>query len=201
MTTAFYPAIQRPDVQLVTDRIDTITESGITTVDGIEHEIDVIVLATGYQSQNYMRPVDVIGEDGRTIAEEWRDDPYGYHSLAVPGFPNMFITSGPFSPRLHIGPHENVEQMCTYITEFVRQLDANDAISMSPCPEATKAWVDEVIAAGMKTVLASCSSWYQGQDGVPLVFTLSRERWHKDTGHFEIDDYIVRRRADAPTAV
>lgn len=201
MSTTFYPAIQRPDVELVTEHIDRITEIGIRTKSGVDYELDVIVLATGYKAQNYMRPMKVIGEDGRTIDEEWRDDPYAYHSLTVPGFPNMFVINGPLSPRTHIGPHENVEQASKYVTQFIRALDEQNAISMAPRPEATKQWVDEIVTAANETSLAACSSWYQGKSGAPLVFTLSRERWHQDTGHFEIKDYIIRRRADEPVTV
>ena len=71
-----------------------------------------------------------------------------------------------------------------------------DACSMAPTREATTAWVDEVRDAASRSTLGGCASWYQGADGVPLVFTLSRERWQRDTGQFEIKDYAVRRRTD-----
>lgn len=201
MTTSFYPAIQRDDVDLVTDGIEAVTPTGIRTVDGEHHDVDVLVLATGYRTQAYMRPIEVIGESGITIEQVWADNPYGYHSLAVPGFPNMFMTSGPLSPRLHIGVHECVELAGSYVADFVRALEVNNAVAMAPTQAATTAWVDEVREAGKHTTLIDCSSWYQGKDGVPLVFTLSRERWHHDTGRFDIDDYVVCPKADKPAAV
>jgi cation diffusion facilitator CzcD-associated flavoprotein CzcO len=196
MSTTFYPAIQRPDVQLVTERIAAITEKGIRTVDGMEHALDVIVLATGYKAQAYMRPIEVVGEGGVTIDEVWAGNPFAYHSLTVPSFPNMLMTAGPLSPRLHIGLHECVELASRYVTDFVRALDTHDAVAMAPTREATSAWVDEVRDAAKRSTLGGCASWYQGEDGVPLVFTLSRERWQRDCGQFEIADYVVRRRAD-----
>jgi cation diffusion facilitator CzcD-associated flavoprotein CzcO len=204
MSTTFYPAIQRPDVHLVTERIAAITVNGIRTVDGVEHALDVIVLATGYKSQAFMRPIEVVGEDGVEIDEVWAGNPYGYRSLTVPGFPNMLMPAGPLAPRLHVGLHECVELACRYVTDFVRALDAEDAISMAPTREATTAWVDEVREAARRSTLGGCASWYNGADGVPLVFTLSRERWQRDTGQFEIKDYAVRRqptigrRTDSP---
>jgi cation diffusion facilitator CzcD-associated flavoprotein CzcO len=198
MSTTFYPAIQRPDVQLVTERIAAITEDGIRTVDGVEHALDVIVLATGYKAQAYMRPIEVVGEDGVTIDQAWAGSPYGYHSLTVPGFPNMVMTTGPLSPRLHIGVHECVDLVGRYVTDFVRALGTEDAISMAPTREATTAWVDEIRDAAKRSTLGGCTSWYQDADGAPLVFTLSRERWQRDTGQFEIKDYVVRRRAGNP---
>jgi cation diffusion facilitator CzcD-associated flavoprotein CzcO len=198
MSTTFYPAIQRGDVQLVTERIAAITEDGIRTDDGVEHALDVIVLATGYKAQAYMRPIEVVGEGGVTIDQAWAGSPYGYHSLTVPGFPNMLMTTGPLSPRLHVGFHECVDLASRYVKSFVRALEAEDAISMAPSREATTAWVDEVRDAARQSTLGGCASWYQGADGVPLVFTLSRERWQRDTGHFEIKDYVVRRRAAPP---
>ncbi len=198
MSTTFYPAIQRPDVQLITERIEAITERGIRTASGVEHALDVIVLATGYKSQSYMRPIEVVGEAGVTIDQAWAGNPYGYRTLTVPGFPNMLMTAGPMAPRLHIGFHECVELACRYVTDFVRALDAQDAISMAPTREATTAWVDEVRDAAKRSTLGGCASWYQGADGAPLVFTLSRERWQRDTGRLELEDYVVRRRADHP---
>jgi cation diffusion facilitator CzcD-associated flavoprotein CzcO len=193
MSATFYPAIQRSDVQLVTERIAAITETGIRTVDGTEHALDVIALATGYKSQAYMRPIEVIGEGGVTIDQAWAGNPYGYHSLTVPGFPNMLMVAGPMAPRLHVGFHECVDLACRYITDFVRALGTENAIAMAPKREATEAWVSEVRHAASKSTLGSCASWYDGADGVPLVFTLSRERWQRDTGRFEIGDYIVSR--------
>jgi cation diffusion facilitator CzcD-associated flavoprotein CzcO len=194
MSTTFYPAIQRDDVQLITERIAAITEKGIRTADGVEHELDVIALATGYKSQAYMRPIEVVGEGGVTIDQAWAGNPYGYHSLTVPGFPNMLMVAGPMAPRLHVGFHECVDLACRYITSFVRALENEDVIAMSPKSEATRAWVNEVRDAAKNSTLGGCASWYQGADGVPLVFTMSRERWQRDTGVFEIGDYVVRRR-------
>src|SRR5262249_47379786 len=145
--------------------------------------------------------IEVIGEGGVTIDEAWAGNPYGYRTLTVPGFPNMLMTAGPMAPRLHVGFHECVELACRYVTDFVRALDAQGAIAMAPRREATTAWVDEVRDAASKSTLGSCTSWYQGADGVPLVFTLSRERWQRDVGQFEIGDYVVRRRADMPATV
>jgi cation diffusion facilitator CzcD-associated flavoprotein CzcO len=198
ISATFYPTMQRPDVELVTERIAAITENGIRTVDGAEHALDVIALATGYKAQAYMRPIEVVGEGGMTIEQAWAGNPFGYRSLTVPGFPNMLMTAGPMAPRLHVGFHECIDLACRYVTDFVRALDAQGAIAMAPKREATAAWVDEVRDAAGQSTLGSCTSWYQGADGVPLVFTLSRERWQRDTGQFEIDDYVVRRRADPP---
>ena len=93
----YYRAIQRSDAELVTDAIAQVTPDGIRTADGTERPADVIVLATGFRAHDYMRPMEVVGRDGRTLEREWADGPRAYRMTAVPGFPNAFTVLGPNS--------------------------------------------------------------------------------------------------------
>ncbi|EUA51854.1 putative monooxygenase [Mycobacterium xenopi 3993] len=87
----FYRAIQRDDVELVTAPIDHLEPRGIVTDDGVLHEADVIVLATGFDAHAYMRPMRVTGRDGICLDEVWRDGPRAFETVAMPGFPNFFM--------------------------------------------------------------------------------------------------------------
>src|SRR5262249_24112433 len=84
----FYEAVQRPGVELVTEAIDHIEPRGIVTKDGKLHELDVLVLATGFHAHNYMRPMKVIGDGGADLDEVWSGGATAYRSVAVPGFQN-----------------------------------------------------------------------------------------------------------------
>src|SRR5207237_1220621 len=98
MGTGFYPLFKRPNVALVDDAIDHIEPRGIVTADGTLHELDVIVLATGFDAHAFVRPMELIGPRGLRLSEVWEQEPYGYRSVALPGFPNLLMLIGPHSP-------------------------------------------------------------------------------------------------------
>ena len=98
MATNVYSQFKRPTVELVDVGIDHIEPRGIVTRDGRLHELDVIVLATGFDAHAYLKPLELVGLDGVRLSELWDGEPYGYRSVALPGFPNVFTLLGPHSP-------------------------------------------------------------------------------------------------------
>ena len=98
MSDQFYSAIQRPHAELVTDGIARIEATGIRTVDGRLHELDVLVFATGFDTHRFVRPMNVIGRDGRRLDDAWAHANEGYLGITIPGFPNWFMLGGPNSP-------------------------------------------------------------------------------------------------------
>ena len=95
LTDDWYPTLTKPNVELVTDRIDEVTATGIRTGDGAERPADVLVLATGFKTHGFVAPMEITGAEGRTLAEEWAGVPRAYLGMSVPGFPNMFLLYGP----------------------------------------------------------------------------------------------------------
>ncbi|OCK73501.1 FAD/NAD(P)-binding domain-containing protein [Lepidopterella palustris CBS 459.81] len=92
----FYDILRRDNVELVTDTIDTFTETGIKTVDGKEREFDLVVLGTGFKTSQYFWPCKYVGRDGATMEELWKKDgARSYLGLVIPGFPNFFSFYGP----------------------------------------------------------------------------------------------------------
>ena len=98
MAGHFYRSVRQPGVEVITDGIDHIEPRGVVTVDGTLHELDLLVYATGFDARAYVRPIELIGEGGLTLDEVWADGPKAYRSIAVPGFPNLFMMVGPHSP-------------------------------------------------------------------------------------------------------
>src|SRR3546814_13060915 len=94
----FYDAIQRPNAALVTEQIERIEPAGVRTADGELHELDVLVLATGFRADRFLRPIEVRGRDGIRLDDVWADRPSAHVALAVPGFPNLFLLNGPNGP-------------------------------------------------------------------------------------------------------
>jgi cation diffusion facilitator CzcD-associated flavoprotein CzcO len=91
----YYPAFNRPNLELVTERIERIIPSGIVTADGRERRLDTLILATGFDTTKFLSAIDVVGRGGRSIAEAWSDGAQAYKGVTTAGFPNLFMLYGP----------------------------------------------------------------------------------------------------------
>ena len=91
MSENFYDASQRPNAKLVTEAIERVEASGVRTRDGRLHELDVLVLATGFHVGNFVRPMEVSGRDGVLLDDVWKQEPIAYLAISVPDFPNFFM--------------------------------------------------------------------------------------------------------------
>lgn len=188
----YYQALQRPGVELVTDAIDHVEPKGVVTADGVLHELDVLVLATGFDAHAYVSPLDVVNDDGVTLDEVWRDGPHAYRSVAVPGFPNMFMLMGPHSP---IGNQSLVliaENQADYVMWWINQIRGGHIVAAAPTEAATKDYNEALKAAMPQTVwMTGCQSWYLGKDGLPELFPWRPKRHREllatpDTAHFDV---------------
>ncbi|HQN41965.1 MAG TPA: NAD(P)/FAD-dependent oxidoreductase, partial [Pseudomonadales bacterium] len=88
-------ALKRDNVQLFTDGIGEITETGLTTRDGQHHAVDVIIYGTGFKASRLLWPMQIIGRGGVELQQQWNDDPHAYLGITVPGYPNLFCLYGP----------------------------------------------------------------------------------------------------------
>lgn len=157
----YYRAIQSENAELVTERIEEVTPAGIRTTDGCHRSTDVIVLATGFQAHNYMRPMEIIGRDGLSIDKAWAGGPRAYRMTAIAGFPNLFTVLGPNSPTGSIPLHYSAEQTANYIVRFLELLRAGEATSIEVTEEATEEFNADVAEAMTPTVWnTGCNSWY-----------------------------------------
>jgi cation diffusion facilitator CzcD-associated flavoprotein CzcO len=171
MSADFYPAMQRPGVELVTDRIERAEPHGVVTSDGRLHAIDVIVLATGFHAHEYMRPMELIGNGGLTLAEAWADGPRAYRTVALPGFPNFFMLLGPHSPIGNQSLVAVAESQADYVMQWVEEIRRGRVAAAAPTPDATAQFNDDMRRAMPGTVWATgCKSWYLGADGVPELW-------------------------------
>ncbi len=91
----FYPAVQRADVELITDAITEIRPNGIVTADGKLREVDAILYATGFRVTDWLSHVDIRGRGGRKLIDDWQEGASAYYGIAVNGYPNMFLLLGP----------------------------------------------------------------------------------------------------------
>jgi cation diffusion facilitator CzcD-associated flavoprotein CzcO len=199
VSSGFYSAVQREDVEVVSSGISCVEEAGVRTADGKLHELDVLILATGFRAHDYMRPIRIVGEHGVELEDLWAGGPYGYRTLAIPGFPNLFMIMGPHSPLLSFPVHRSAELQSEYVAQIVELLSRDGVVSVSVRREAAQRWLDELRAGMDGTVWASgCTSWYLGDGEVPVVWPYNRRRWQEILREPVLDDYDIRAAADAP---
>jgi 4-hydroxyacetophenone monooxygenase len=96
LDAGWFEALTRPDVELVTDAVAGFTETAVRTASGAEHEVDVVILCTGFEAQKLLHPMEIHGRGGAALRELWgEDDATAYLGMTMPGFPNLFFTYGP----------------------------------------------------------------------------------------------------------
>ena len=173
--TGFYEAFNRPNVTLVDISeapLAKVTATSLHTTQA-EYELDVIVLATGFDAMtgSLLRPT-ITGRGGQTLQEHWQGGPLTYLGMATAGFPNMFIVAGPGSPSLLGNVMVSIEQHVDWISELlVRSAEAGTP-TIEATPEAEAEWVAHVNAAAAPTLYMEAASYYLGAEvpGKPRVF-------------------------------
>jgi cation diffusion facilitator CzcD-associated flavoprotein CzcO len=177
----FYEAIQRPNTELVDDGIARVVPEGIVTRSGRLVELDVLVLATGFNAQAYIRPVQLFGRDGVSLDDVWAKRPIAYQTMMVPHMPNFFMIGGPYSPVGNISLVLVSELQSAWIMECVNHIAAHGA-AIEPSASATGAMVADFREAAMKTVWAQggCSSWYLDAEGVPGIYPYPAVKFKED---------------------
>jgi cation diffusion facilitator CzcD-associated flavoprotein CzcO len=173
MGTGFYAAVQRDNVEVITgDVIDHIEPAGIVTRDGTLHEVDVIVLATGFDGQAYIRPIKVTGLDGVTLDEIWGEVPKAYNTIALPNIPNFFMLQGPNNPLANQPLIDSATAQTGYVMQWLEMYRDGKFDLVSPTPEAAERFYEEIRSAfpGETIWTSGCTSWYIGSDGVPSVW-------------------------------
>lgn len=162
----YFPAIQKPNVDLVTDPIDEISPTGIVTSDGTARDVDVIILATGFKPFDILDAISVSGENGKSLKEKWKDGIAAYKTVAINGFPNFFLLLGPNSALGHNSVILMIEAQVNFITSLVKKAMATGATSVQPREDAAGAFDDTVQAALKNRVWAAeCGSWYVDEKG------------------------------------
>jgi hypothetical protein len=144
--------------------------TGAVSSDGELHELDVIVYATGFNAHAYMRPVRVTGVHGASLDAGWADGPFSYRGVAVPGFPNMFLLHGPFSPVNNVPVPTTLEDEAGYISRLI-DIIRRDRVALAPTAAATDRFCAAVREALPYTVWADgCDNWYKGRSDTAVLW-------------------------------
>nr|WP_296765203.1 NAD(P)/FAD-dependent oxidoreductase [Rhodococcus sp. (in: high G+C Gram-positive bacteria)] len=190
----YYRAITADNSRLVPDGIAEITPHGIRTESGEHHDVDIIVLATGFQAHNYMRPMHIEGRGGVTLDHVWEKGPKAYRMTAIPGFPNLFTVLGPNSPTGSISLQYSAELTARYITRWLERYRDHEIDSIEVTDEATEQFVREVSEAMGPTVWnTGCNSWYFTDDNTIDLWPFDRATMTRMLAAPEDGDFRIRR--------
>ena len=142
--------------------IERLTPTGLVQ-GGTEYEFDVIIMATGFDAMTgAVTRVDIRGRGGKPIAEAWEAGPLTYLGLGVPGFPNMFLITGPGSPSVLANMFVAIEQHVDWIIDCIEHLRAEGYQTIEATEDAAEAWVAHVNEVASVTLFPTCNSWYLG---------------------------------------
>lgn len=193
MSTSFYQAIQRDTVHLETNGIERVTPKGVLTKDGVEHELDVLILATGFHPFNFMRPMNLTGRDGLSIDEAWARKVQAYRSLCLPGFPNFFLMLGPNTPIGNYSVIAMSEVQTQYLLKLIDHWRKGELETVEATEEAKQRF-NAYLKAGMgKTVwVGGCQSWYLDGDGDPAMWPYSWNQWVAELQTPDLNDFHHR---------
>jgi cation diffusion facilitator CzcD-associated flavoprotein CzcO len=161
----FLPALQRPNVELVTDAITRIVPEGVLTADGSVHEVDCIIWATGFQTTEFMFPMSVTGRAGTELHEYWSDGAHAHLGMTVPAFPNMFVMYGPNTNTSGGSIIFYLETQAAYIRQALQQLTNRGAGAIEVRPEVEAASDRALQARFAGTAWTRCDSWYRDEQG------------------------------------
>jgi cation diffusion facilitator CzcD-associated flavoprotein CzcO len=193
MSEDFYDAIQRPNAKLVTEGIERAEKSGLRTRDGKLHELDVLILATGFRVDSFVRPMQVTGRGGAVLDEVWKDGPFAYMAISVPDFPNFFMLNGPNGPVGNFSLIDVAELQVAYILQLVERVRSGACREVSVSQQAMERFDAERREAARTTIWNSgCKSWYLDADGLPSAWPWTYDRFREEMRAPHLGDFDLR---------
>jgi cation diffusion facilitator CzcD-associated flavoprotein CzcO len=162
----WYPALTRPNVDLITDPIERITPDDVITADGTARPADVIVYGTGFSAVDFLTPMQVTGAAGLPLRDAWRDGAQAYLGITVSGFPNFFMLYG---PNTNLGGNSIIymlEGQIGYVLAAVQAIEAERLAWIDVRPEVQDEFNAWVQSASRTSVWESgCHNWYTTSSG------------------------------------
>lgn len=188
--------LKRDNVELLSERVERIDETGVITSSGRRVECDVIVFGTGFTASDFLTPMRITGSEGRDLHERWGIDACAYMGMTVPQFPNLFCLYG---PNTNLVVHGNLvffmECQSVYLLSAIESLLRTGAASMSLDEDVFAAYRDEVTAASARRAWgwSKTHSWYQNAEGrSTIMWPLPAQRYVAATAAVDPEHYHYR---------
>jgi cation diffusion facilitator CzcD-associated flavoprotein CzcO len=159
----FYPTLEKPNVELVTDRIVEVRERSVVTQDGTERPVDVLIHGTGFRVTEPMIGIRLVGRGGVEIHDAWRERMSAFLGVTVSGFPNFFILLGPKTGLGHNSVVLMIEAQVGYVMSCLKLMRRRGQKVMHLRPESQERFVKQIVQRLSRTVwqTGGCRSWYQ----------------------------------------
>ncbi|WP_418062960.1 flavin-containing monooxygenase [Pimelobacter simplex] len=184
----WYPALTRPHVDVVGDAITAVEPGGVRTVDGRLHELDVLVLGTGFAATGFLVPMEVAGRDGVRLADAWEGGARAHLGLSVPGFPSFFVIYG---PNTNLGGSSIIgmlEAQARYVVQAVREIAAHGPLEVRA--DRAAAYDEEMQDRLAGSVWSSCASWYRDPGGrITTNWPGTVSEYRRRTARFDPADF------------
>ncbi|MFI7000946.1 flavin-containing monooxygenase [Nocardia sp. NPDC050175] len=205
MSNDYLSTFNRPDVSLVTEPIGFIGEHGITTEDGVEHPVDVLICATGFKlwEKDSIPPFPVTGRNGLDLGEFWdRNRFQAYHGVSVPGFPNMFTITGPYG--FVLGSYIwMIEATAAHLSRAIAETKRRGATVCEISQHAHDEYFAKCLRRQEKNFLftSACdgsNTYYINSHGDSPFRPSTHGEMYWQNRHFDLDDYHYRQPVPAP---
>jgi cation diffusion facilitator CzcD-associated flavoprotein CzcO len=166
MSDDYYPALAQDNVEVDTQAIERVEPNGIRMRDGSLHEVDAIVLATGFHATDFLAPMHIVGRNGHSLQQAWQTGAYAHLGISAPGFPNMFMLYGPNTNLGHNSIVYMIESQISHIVDALVYCDSKAVRTVEPDAEICQRYNDSLQQRLHKTVWnTGCSNWYVNEHG------------------------------------
>ena len=188
LSDKIYPAFARDNVEVVTEGLERFTESGFQTQDGKARDHDLVVYATGFHTNPFLKEIKVVGEGGRQLREHWAEGATAYMGVMTSGFPNFFILYGPNTNTGHTSIIYKLENQVGYILQLIEKAGAQIRVKADAETEFSDEMQARLKALAWSKVEAS---WYKVGDRVPNNWPGSALEYKRRNKHPIWDHYEV----------
>ncbi|EWS62203.1 Phenylacetone monooxygenase [Methylibium sp. T29-B] len=167
LDTNYLEAYHRPNVEIVDVKaspIECVTPEGVRTADGRLHELDILILATGFDAgTGALTRIDIRGRGGRSLKDDWGREIRTTMGLQVHGYPNLFTTGAPLAPSAAFCNMTTcLQQQVDWITECLVALRRKGLTVIEPSRALEDEWVAHHDETSNATLLVKTDSWYMG---------------------------------------
>ncbi|MFD6418162.1 flavin-containing monooxygenase [Streptomyces sp. NPDC060194] len=206
LSNSYYPALARPNVDVVASGLKEVRGSTLVAADGTSVEADVIVFGTGFRVTDMPIAERVVGAGGQTLAESWKDGMAALRGATAAGFPNWMTIIGPNTGLGNSSMILMIESQLNYLADYVKQLDAlkgrsGERVALDARPTAVHAWNHGVQDRMARTVwkTGGCDSWYLDANGRnTTIWPGTTSAFRKETRRVDLAEYTVLRSARTP---